>query len=926
MPFAASSCTGSSEEVSVRSLERTGHVAFICAGKPGSAASLRPLSSCNSDRREEVTDFGTDETAGHIYAIVTLETRGEVAVVDVTSRRSNVLDQDISTPGDSALPVGAQPVDIVATPLGTAVFVASAETARPGLYALDAEALRPCEVNSDRCETSPPTLSSWPACRLPSVPGAMTLIADPPDEEGLVRRSCDGDYEPTAGDDPAFGDIDREGFGRQKLYVTLPREGRVVVVDAQSLFTSEAGSFEDCVIEREVNLTSEVPGVVQPPPIEDGPACAVPEEIEPRPGGIYASIPAGLSLSIPVGVTSPGATGATLFIADLGAPIIHVLDLADPCDPSESTPLVPTSLEDPSRIVVTDRVAASGLTPSGHRYVYATDIEDKSVMVFDVSNGTAGVQPASRSHPEYNPFQPPDRVRFASAPVDVLVLERDVAKQTPTGIAPVGTQCDPDPDCLSNDPECSIGSIYRTSGDYETGASPFELRGVFGAVALASGQVQIIDVEDFDAPCRGPSNQSEFLGCGEGDEDGLKTTDEPSCNVVSQYEPRSSNFLLTNDDLGRHEPGLQTFPALSLDDGTVLSTNAPVIRVPSGTTRDVVSITGELLTIGDKGAVSDDEGLRNTLLLNLRNPRVHQADQEWALTYQGALPGFTSRVGNLNLDEHTLVDTTARFCGRGVQPENAARLMLQEEGVEGSDLEEQAARLADRLHVAEPLATIDDPYWDNVSVCTFSDCRATFGEAEVPTPARDIRIVEATEDLLQLGSPDGATEEFFECCFPTLVDYEIRPGDEWTLVGGASGFVHNVIADPAEGDVCRPSCDPRLAARTSRARYIVGDTETRPVGEDPRVFDNALFRFAIVVPLEDGGTTPRLERDMTFRFITQSSFVPLRATLTSDDRRSVQIQSFGYLPATDEIFATDGALEGLLLLPSDLVSDVRQFY
>jgi hypothetical protein len=112
VPIFASSCAADTDEASVRSLERTGKAAFVCMGVPGSA--LRTLADCSNQRREEVTDFGEDDSAGHLYAVVTLETRGEIAVVDVTSKRSSVLDQDVSTPGDNPLPVGAQPVDIVA--------------------------------------------------------------------------------------------------------------------------------------------------------------------------------------------------------------------------------------------------------------------------------------------------------------------------------------------------------------------------------------------------------------------------------------------------------------------------------------------------------------------------------------------------------------------------------------------------------------------------------------------------------------------------------------------------------------------------------------------------------------------------------------------------------------------------------------------
>lgn len=920
--FAAQSCTGDSTEASVRSLERTGRVAYICLGAPGSDAALRYLAECNGDIYDTPQTFGSDDAGAHVYAVVTLETRGEVAVVDLSTDESNVLDQDPSTPGANPLPVGAQPTDIVATPMGTAVFVSSADPTRPAVYALSGDLLRPCDVDSDRCDKAPPTLSSWPACTLPSVPGRMVMVADPLAKSGAVRDGCDGPLKSIDGDTPAFGDIDREGLGRQKLFVTLPREGRIVVIDAQHLLASDPGSVDACAIEREIPLSTSVPVVPAEPVIPDGPACVVPEKAEPRPAGeADRSIPAGVALDMPVG-GEQGQTGGKLYVADIGAPIIHVIDLNDTCNPVEAAPLLPTSAEDPSRVVLTDRVAVSGLTPSERRYVYATDVEDKSVMAFDVSATSASPTPLSTPHPELNPFQPADRVRFASAPVDLTILQRDVPQMNGVGISPIGTLCDPNPKadvCSTDSTDCDLGTLYRTSSDFETGAGPLTLRGDFAMVALASGQIAVIDIEDFDAPCRGPKDRDSALGC-DTTGTGLITTDEPSCNTVLPHAPRSNYYLLTNDDVGRHRPGIQTFPVLSLEDGTVVS-DGPVMRVPQGpAASQVLAVGGDVVAVDPTtGAVVDDEGARNTLLLNLQNPRVHQADQTWSAVYEGALPGFDGHVGDLDYPGHTFTDPTATFCQRGIQPENAVRESLAAEGLEGSELDETAARYADRLHVAEPLAASDDPYWQN-GACTYAACRAAFGDAEVPTVSRDIRVVEAYEDRLELAPPDGLDEAFFECCFPTLVDYEVRAGDEWLIVGSASGLNHNVIADPETG-MCRPSCDPRLSLENARARYVVGDQTTVVKADDPAHFHNALFDFAIVVP-----DRAKLERDMAFRWVTQASFVALRAELTNDSRSSVQAQSLTYLEAMDEVVITDGALEGLILLPGSLSGDTRQFY
>ncbi|MBL8744255.1 MAG: hypothetical protein JNK04_24280, partial [Myxococcales bacterium] len=629
----------------------------------------------------------------------------------------------------------------------------------------------------------------------------------------------------------------------------------------------------------------------------------------PRPSGAYPVTPAGLALVQPVGGT-PGATGARLYVADLTAPKIHAVDLSDPCEPTEdeALSLLPTSSEDPTRVVLTDRISVSGLTPSGKRHLYAIDYADKSVMAFDVSDGAVGQQPLRAANAELNPFQPDDRARFGAAPVDVLILERDDPEPNGTGVTPLGIQCDPraEADVCANDDDdsCDLGTRYRPTLDYEEGAGPFTLRGVFAVVVLASAEVAVIDIEDFDAPCRGPRDG----GCPGGPPNAAFATDEPSCGVVIPNQARAGTYLLSNDDVGRHRPGIQSYPVLSLEDGTVLTpdTGPSMVALETGS----LAVGGEIVDVLEELFITNEDGRRNTLLLNLENPRVHQIDQDWSITYQGALPGFEDKVAELDIGDGSFIDTTGHFCRLGVQSEAAVRESLSADpDLTEAQIDEAAARFADRVFIAESLFEPEADYWDGAS-CSYQECRTAFGPLETPKSTRDLRIVEAFEDRLEVADPEGVDPALVGCCFPTLVDYEIRPGDEWIVTGSSSGFVHSVIATPGTGE-CRPSCDPRLERRTSRVRGSSGD-DTIP-------FVNALFSFAIQVQGE-------LTRDMAFRFRTQGSFTPIRGQLTDDQRSNVQAQQIGYIQATDEIFVTDGSLEGVLLVPGDLVGDIRQYY
>jgi hypothetical protein len=901
---------------SVGSLERVGQVAIVCAGAPGSSASLRAVDACTDTLFEDPVDFGSDGSAGHVYAIATLESRGELAVVDLSSKENNVLDFDASLPGETPLPVGASPVDLVATPKGTAVFVASADPARPQLQAIGAEILRPCEVDAARCDDPPATVSSWPSCRLSSTPGRLALIADPPDGEGKVRASCEGEYLPIE-EGPELGDLAREGVGWQLLYVTLPQEGRVAVIDAQRLLDAEAGSQTPCEELASVTLSTFVPPI-DVEPLVDTPACGLP----PPPEVLEVGGPA-----TPVDIAVAGGVASRAFVSDLTLPVIHALDVSDPCAPrEEASPLRATSAADPSRRVVTTRLAVSPLTPSERRYLYAIDVEDRSVIPFDVTSPASSKLPLQRADASVNPFQPVDRVRFAAAPTDLSIVVRDEPRSTGAteSSAAFGTLCDPDPDanvCSTGEGSCDLGTLYRTSSDFESGAGPFTLRGVFGMVSLATGQVAIIDIEDFDAPCRGPSNPTEAAGCSETGATDLVTTDEPSCSVVSAHQPRAATYLLSNDDVGRSLPGIQTFPVLASEDGTIL-TSGPTMRAALGASETAtLAVGGDVLDLDPaSGFALDNSGPRNALRLNFKDVRVHQADQEWALTYRGVLPGFSAQVGRLDVDARRFEDVSAGFCRAGVQPKAALVDALEVSGLSAEDVEAEATRFADRLRITEPLFDPEDAYW-STSACTYQDCRGRFGDPTAPTAAREVTIVEAFEGALEVELDEGV-RDVVACCFPTLVDYEIRPNAEWTLVGGASGFVHSVVADSSTGE-CRPSCDPRLALQRARVRTAPPGSVPRP--GDPFAFQNALFSLS-VVEAEPGEGVVGPEEDQAFRFITQASFTALRVNLLDSSRPALQIQSLGYVPPLDEVFVSDGGLEGIVTFPGDLLGDLRQFF
>ncbi|WP_437785264.1 hypothetical protein [Sorangium sp. So ce1097] len=943
--LALAGCAGEATPVYVEALAQSGRSAFVCLAvdrpdpeKPGVLRSL-PITDCSYRTADTPTDFEVDEADGgraklpHLYALVTQTSRGEVAVIDMTTERSQILDLDSGTPGASFLPVGAQPVDIVASRGGTASFVAVAEPGREGIFALPSARVLPREG----CPA--PALSSWPSCSLGSPPGEILLVSDPPGPDGKLRSSCssDHDIDPASPGDAeasgdacgsAGGDLSREGLGRQKLIVTLPELGGFAVIDAQALLEDERyaeGGFAPCEVERWVPLQVSLPPSPPHEAAPQGAACVAPAASARPAQAVEAPRPAGLALA-----------GDRLFVADLDAPVIHVVDLPTPCDPLELPPLLPASTLDPERVVTTSRVAVSQASPPDfRRFLYAVDAGDGSVMVFDVSDGAADRAPLSRPHSEWNPFQPPDRIRLPAPVRDLAVVQREAPASLPaTGVAPEGIRCDPDPrlrTCDSNVASCDIETLYRTSASRDAGAGPRKLRGSFAYLMLTNGEVAIADVDDLDAACRGPAVGTARAGCDEVASPGappLATSGEVSCNVVTPHALRSASYIVSSDVSGQLEPGVRGLPILYDRTGSLVpfSAEGPKMRatLPSGDAAGLTLAVGterETILAADSAQTQlDERGLvlrsgepQHALSMNLEDPRVHLSNETWTVTYEGVLPGFTRTFVRFD-EEGAVRSADARFCRRGVQSQASVEEQLLAAGLEEREAAARAAELADFVQITSALPADDADYWKELDspVCSFESCNAKYGTVITSRPG--LRVVEAYDDHLTLESRDPAVDEvaFAACCFGGEVQLGVRAGGQWVVQSSGVGFLHHVVADPDTGR-CRNACDERLARLNGRVAHTADDG--RVTDGDLGAFVNPMFRFAVT------GGTP--EQDMQFRFITQGAFTPLLVQLS--DTVELQPQSIRLVPATGELAITDGSLEGLILLSARSVGVTRRF-
>lgn len=867
------SCTQTPNPRATRSLRASSDVSFVCVAETADGHFAgRPRDAC--------PDFGqlADGEQRRLLALATQTETGEVAVVDMSSCvdggdcSGRILDLERTQPGINFLPVGAEPVSIASSPGGVATFVSVAESGQQGIYALPTSCIGPRPA-----EAAYRDLRTWSACRLPSAPGEMQVVVDD-------KRSsdCSGERrEPdTARECPADLSLEFARPGRRKLVVAMPSAGELWVLDAQTLLDLPPGGFDACPVETRVPLRVELPSEPAEQAVPDewasDESCQPPMYRLPPSDGRFEPRPSDLAVG-----------RERLFVSDLDAPVVHVLDTSDWCTPEEIEPLLPTSYTRPGSVVTTRRLAVSPETSDGRTYIYAVDGSDGptagSLMVFDVSPGASQRTPLLRPRSDYISLEPPDRIQFSQEVRDVEFAFQDLPEPDPkTGVAREGLMCEPDPD--RND---SPGAAYRPNTD-GTGAAPAKLRGVFAFAALQSGFVTVIDVDDLDGPCRRPMSvnrdeTSDIRGCANDpyDEDLLRdrsgtptVSDELSCNIVVPHRARAASFI--NDDPGGSAPFLRTFPQLRSRDGTSLSVdttergrNSPRLigvnfsegsgegRSSSG---DAQVLVGATLYQNEPGAPDRlmlDPALseRNSLILPFVEPRAYSGVALNTITFEGVVRGRRDAPYQVRSGDELGAGLTgtygvfggglnARFCASGVEDQNVMRGRGQELLPEASDslLDEFGRQYGDYVEIVQQLLDEDHRYWaeqpgrscgakyldQDQRLSGFQVCELFFGTEALPDPHRELRIVRAFDDRLVV------EPRLFETRSERNAVVEMVsccfPGGVDIVVRGSqqwirrqNGEFEHSIVANAETLACEADCSPLARHREGRAFEIACD-------------------------------------------------------------------------------------------------------
>jgi hypothetical protein len=863
-------CCCSEQEVvaTLPALSGSEDAIFLCRDADGQG---HPYSDC-PDR--DTTDDTKPAKQLSVFALVTQTVTDEVAVVDVSSGK--VVDVDPSTPGYGFLRVGGRPVSMAATPGGRATFVATADVGRNGIFGLPTTCLGAPDPNKDERQRD---LTTWPACRLDETPGEISVLVEPfaaqppaPSpfatsgvEACRVDEYGDADAPPSGAQCAAALQGEGGPEGRRKLVVALPDSGELAVIDAQWLLNVPAGTFPACEFEQRVKLQVDVPsGVTQTLPADltgslfdpTAASCADAPVPQATPPSRRAPQPAGFAVA-----------DDRLYVADQGAPVVHVVDVSSVCGMQELPSLLPMSLREPERIVTTRRVAVSPLTPAGQRFAYAIDAEDQpgaSVMVFDVSPGATDRTPLVRTGSPELPGEKPDRLALGASAKDVTFAYRDIPYVDPkTGVAEFGARCNPDPAADLS----SQGALARTSSDYVTGARPGLLRGLFGFILLTNGSIAVVDEDDFDKDCRrpistNPDSTPDFRGCANDDPKISAYTDrngaaldasnnhrfvsgEVSCRAVEPHRFRSLRFALNDATVGVHAPSLRDFPQLTLPTAAAGSTfeDRPrllAVKFPgqSGAANDAFDAdvyvgstlystnpnASDVVEVNPNGRASEQLESLNSVVLPPLEPRSYAAEDTVTVTYEGSFAG--DRASGILVPppegaaRATLTDSSVAFCGTGVYDVDSMKdYATRDLAVNAEDADAFALAHADHVQITSAVPAEDDPYWRAEGLhVTRAACLKVFGadDADPLLETRDFVIHEAFSGSLVLESRpggvewkanDASTTPDVARCFPTALSYRLRASNHWVLLHSAFGFKHDVIASGPDGR-CVRSCDP----------------------------------------------------------------------------------------------------------------------
>lgn len=827
-------CSQTPVLVPLRSMERPKDVDFICMKQENGAWRGTALEEC-----APVADDKPNAAGARLYSVVTQVSRGELAVIDLGQLRSDVatlVKVDPRVPGYSFIPVGAAPTDVVADPLGKVVFVSSGRDPRIDVIP-SGILLGPIDT---KAAVDPPP---WPHIAFDrkndGMPTAMSIVRN-----GDQRRLYVTLPEAKPSAKIAVFDVG----GKDDVAPLPARVGDILLgAPAAQPLPWAPISCAPYTADRSTWWAAYDACVGEKPKIPVGVNTVDPAITDFHLAGVAA---VGNYLF----VADDRAPVVHVYDA-IGGLEIRRIAIGSPTARLAVSPIVPDEVTFQNAAAI-DVCTARGWIGDGkdhsaesptvaeqlkgrcraHRYVYAVDLVNSeasngSIAVVDVPvivsgtterldiDGSELVQPMACDAPTF----PARRIPLGPFGLNGtnVVPARNIAFVKVDTVSPkVGLQAvrcrgwdinptkrfqhplsprDLDPaDGITpdeRDKRRSVGEARRVDVD------PKRLRGVFAWVALANGAVIVVDVDDYDATCRGPTAL--------GDKDAqngavargavFKRDDEKTFALLrdnpnvplSEYYPTP---------VRRHHPRALRLFTTDL---------APVMSLSSLTRFDTVLSNDPTTETGRANphfaALKDltPTDTRPTTLLPAPDNPYAFSTEGWAATYEGVIPGFSGTFGALSDEggQLTFTDPSAGFCRKGVESD-------------GDTARHDVVQLVDEVCA--------------FSRCTDAEkqkCLETFGETTAAPLSRNRSLIidKAFEGKLTLANkhfratgPDDSTivdgppdMNLIRTCFGDsangkrvlpLLRYTVRGSKAWIVVGGTSGFLHRKIADRASAE------------------------------------------------------------------------------------------------------------------------------
>jgi hypothetical protein len=414
-----------------------------------------------------------------------------------------------------------------------------------------------------------------------------------------------------------------------------------------------------------------------------------------------------------------------------------------------------------------------------------------------------------------------------------------------------------------------FASTIQPQGTGVTGF-PNRLRGVFAFATLSNGNLVTIDVDDWDAPCRRPDPMAISDGgvgvlptgmtgvlavpqpapSGPDDLDPYHApytvpfsspgftpayqttgvTEEEFFPVSAPNRPRSSTLLRNDPATGNHTPNLVQNPQLfdstgasfsaaggtppliaptALDDGFIDPTTItnPTAPTPQTFTSSNPALENSVDQASDAGVILPVANTPPGVRISFDDPTA-QIDQNWSVTYEGALP-TANGIADLMYSTDSYATLTlspmgppppdagsdagsgtdggsngAGFCAMGIEDWSVGQqrvaayaAALGDVGLHADPL--RASYTGDYIEITGDLLPSNDPYWtlnDSATDCwdgvfdidagtgdagigaanasaRYNFCLGTFGTSANAdsTTSRDFPIIRATDNALTLG-------------------------------------------------------------------------------------------------------------------------------------------------------------------------------